>query len=110
MASTFREGHEGRLAGGSYGGAGLRASAGYGTCPVHFKIGFLAAAASSNRLRLVLAGASLRSVGSVSASLAMAFMTSTKRSSSPRASLSVGSTMSAPWTTSGKYTVGGWKP
>ena len=68
----------------------------------HRRTGFLAAAASSNRLRRVVSGALFSFSGSVSASAAMAIIASMKRSSSAIPSLSVGSIMSAPCTISGK--------
>src|SRR6478752_6491979 len=71
----------------------------------HRNIGFLAAAVSSSRFTLVVCGAFLTNSGSSSASRAIDFIASTSKSSSSSDSLSVGSIMIAPCTTSGNDTV-----
>jgi hypothetical protein len=61
-----------------------------------------AARVSSSRARNGFSGAALTAPASVRASSTMARMPATNRSSVSFDSLSVGSIMSAPWTTSGK--------
>src|SRR5215813_12500651 len=69
--------------------------------------GLRAAAVSSNRETRVVCGAVLTSSGSSSASSAIDFIASTNKLNSSRDSLSVGSIINAPCTTSGKETVYG---
>lgn len=70
--------------------------------PYPVKQGFLAAEVSSRRLTFVLLGACFSFSGSSSASFTIDLIASMKRSISSLDSVSVGSTMIAPETTSGK--------
>ena len=72
--------------------------------------GWRAACASSSRRTGSVTGASCSSCGSVFASRATLRNASTRRSSASFDSVSVGSTMSASSTMSGKYVVGGCTP
>src|SRR5262249_10996578 len=73
-------------------------------------VGLRAARASSRRPTRDQCGADFTSSGSFSASSLMRIIASAKASIVSFDSVSVGSIMSAPFTTRGKYTVGGWKP
>ena len=75
------------------------------TCGFQRSTGLRAAATSSSREMRVLYGASAMISGFSSASCAIAFIASMNWSSSSFDSLSVGSIISAPCTTSGKLTV-----
>ena len=76
----------------------------------HRKTGRRAAVASSKRVLGSVCGAWRTDSGSSSISSSMARITDTKRSSVSFDSVSVGSTMRASGTMSGKYIVGAWMP
>src|SRR5581483_12321943 len=89
---------------------GDHASAGTACSPnPYLTTSCLTAFTSSSRLTARVCGAPLTVSGSSAASRAIASIASANSSSVSFASVSVGSIISASGTTSGKYTVGGWK-